>query len=148
MRTIKDVIRAVSGLVERTFGAPPTTKDIREGFDRPCAYVQPVLIQAEGGGPVLEDTFGLEIIYLAPRRESGYLQLLDYQGKLREVLSGPVPVSEGFFLYPEDVGFRLDREDMALVTGFTLHNVQLRPDPEDEGVEDMKELEINMKEER
>lgn len=32
MTDIVDVIRAVSELVERVFGAPPITKDITEGF--------------------------------------------------------------------------------------------------------------------
>ena len=30
MTTITDVIRAVSGMVERLFGEPPTSKDITE----------------------------------------------------------------------------------------------------------------------
>ena len=45
MNTMINVIRAVSGLVEQVFGAPPTTKDITEGFNRPCTYVQPTLMQ-------------------------------------------------------------------------------------------------------
>ena len=45
MTDIVDVIRAVSELVERVFGAPPITKDITEGFDLPCTYVQPTLMQ-------------------------------------------------------------------------------------------------------
>lgn len=147
MRTIKDAIRAVSELVERLFGQPPTDQDIHEGFERPCTYVQVVSMDAAGGGPVLEDTFGLEIIRLAERRREGYLELLEYQTKLRQALAEPIPVSGDFFLYPEDVSFRLAREDMALVASFTVNNIQLRPDPEDLGAQDMEELELNMREE-
>lgn len=147
MRTIKDAIRAVSGVVEHLFGQPPTDQDIHEGFERPCTYVQAVSMNASGSGPVLEDAFDMEIIRLAQRRREGYLELLDYQAKLRLALAEPIPVSENFFLYPEDVSFRLDRGDMALVASFTVNNVQLRPDPEDLGAVDMDELELNMREE-
>ena len=47
---LTNCIRAVSAIVETTFGEPPTTKDITEGFDRPCTYVQPAVIQKLCGG--------------------------------------------------------------------------------------------------
>ena len=109
MRTIIDSIRAVSGLVEHLFGEPPTTKDIHEGFTRPCTYVQPIMIQAEKSGDLLLDTFEIQIIRLAEKSEIGYLDLLHYQAELREALEEPVPVSEDFNLYPEDVSFDINR---------------------------------------
>lgn len=143
MRTIIDSIRAVSGLVERLFGEPPTTKDIHEGFTRPCTYVQPIMIQAEKSGDLLLDTFEIQIIRLAEKSEIGYLDLLHYQAELREALEEPVPVSEDFNLYPEDVSFDINRQDMALVTSFTVTNAQIRPDTGNE--EYMGELEIKRK---
>jgi hypothetical protein len=39
---IIDTIRGLSEWIEENFGEPPTTKDLLEGFDRPCTYIQPV----------------------------------------------------------------------------------------------------------
>ena len=64
MTDIVDVIRAVSELVERVFGAPPITKDITEGFDRPCTYVQPTLMQTSLEGGLRHDSYSIEIIRL------------------------------------------------------------------------------------
>lgn len=64
MNTMINVIRAVSGLVEQVFGAPPTTKDITEGFNRPCTYVQPTLMQTSLEGGLRHDSYSIEIIRL------------------------------------------------------------------------------------
>lgn len=66
MTDIVDVIRAVSELVERVFGAPPITKDITEGFDRPCTYVQPTLMQTSLEGGLRHDSYSIEIIRFGP----------------------------------------------------------------------------------
>lgn len=143
MRTIVDSIRAVSGMVEALFGEPPTSKDIHEGFTRPCTYVQPVALQAENSGDLRMDTFEIQIIRLSERSEVGYLDLLRCQSALREALEEPIPVSEGFCLYPEDVSFDINRQDMALVASFTVTNAQLKPDT---GAEEyMGDLEISRK---
>lgn len=134
MITVIDSIRAVSALVEGLFGEPPTTKDIHEDFIRPCTYVQAVSMETDDAGDLALDTYGLEIIRLAKRAESGYLELLEYQAALRKALSAPIPVDEGFSLYPEDVEFDINRRDMALVASFTVTNAQLRPDDGEEAL--------------
>ena len=143
MRTIIDTLHAVSGLVEALFGEPPTSKDIHEGFTRPCTYVQPTPIQAENSGDLRLDTFGIQIIRLAERAETGYLELLQYQATLREALEDPIKVSDSFFIYPEEVSFELSREDMALTASFEVTNVQLRPETGEEDY--MEDLEITRK---
>lgn len=143
MRTIIDTIRAVSDWTEGLFGEPPTTKDIHEGFTRPCTYIQPVMMQAGGAG-LAEDTFAIQVIRLAEHSRTGYLELLRDQAALRAALDEPIPVSESFYLYPEDVSFDLDRGDMALVTSFTLENVQERPEP---AGNDMDEINFTIREE-
>lgn len=145
MRTIVDVIRAVSGWVEALFGEPPTTKDIHEGFDRPCTYVQPVMMRPGGVG-LAEDTYTVQVIRLAQRSQTGFLELLEYQAKLREALDDPIPVSGSFFLYPEETAFDLDRDDMALVASFTLNNVQVRPERTGSSNRTMDELELTVRE--
>lgn len=143
MRTIIDTLHAVSGLVEALFGEPPTSKDIHEGFTRPCTYVQPILMRAENSGNLRLDTFEIQIIRLAERAETGYLELLQYQATLREALEEPIKVSDSFFIYPEEVSFELNREDMALVTSFEVTNVQFRPETGEEDY--MEDLEITRK---
>lgn len=154
--TIVDTLRAVSLLVERTFGEAPTTKDIHEGFDRPCSYVQPILIDSEKSGGLIMDRYEIQIIRFATRSETGYLELLQWQEALRDALEEPVAVytedtivdgatvpgtASDFFLYPEDISYSLDRDDMALVVSFTVENVQPYEEPDD-GSETMTELEL------
>ena len=144
MRTIIDVIKAVSGLIETEFGMPPTTKDIREGIPRPCFYVEPYRIHGEKAGDMRDDTFGIRVFYFSQRAQTGYLDLLEKQTVLRDLLDGPVPISEDFYLYPEDLDFERRREGMALVTSFTAEDVQL---PEDTDTSEyMENLEINSRE--
>lgn len=144
MRTIIDVVKAVSGRIETEFGEPPTTKDIREGLLRPCFYVEPYQMRYGTAGDLRDDTFGIRIFYFSQRAQTGYLDLLEKQIALQALLDGPVPISEDFYLYPEDLDFELQREDMALIASFTVENVQL---PEDtDASEYMENLEINMRE--
>ncbi len=141
---LTDCIRAVSALVETTFGEPPTTKDITEGFDRPCTYVQPAVIQSSVEGGMRHDTYEIEIIRFAARTREGYLELLDYQSRLVDVLEKPIPVGDMFLLYPEDVDFSLQREDMLLIATFSVDNLQVLPVEEPEDT--MEILAINGKE--
>ena len=116
MTDIVDVIRAVSELVERVFGAPPITKDITEGFDLPCTYVQPTLMQTSLEGGLRHDSYSIEIIRFGPRTRDGWLGLLEAQASLAETLENPIPISSTFFLYPEEVDFDLRRNEMTLIT--------------------------------
>lgn len=145
MITIIDTIRAVSALVERLFGEPPTTKDITEGFTRPCTYVQPTILDTAVEGGLRHDTFTVEIIRFAQRTRRGYLELLEYQAKLTEALEHPISVEESFVLYPEEVDFELRRDEMVLITSFSVENFQLLPDA-DADAETMEILNLNGKE--
>lgn len=145
MITVIDTIRAVSALVEDLFGEPPTTKDVTEGFTRPCTYVQPTLLDTAVEGGLRHDSFTVEIIRFAQRSRKGYLELLAYQEQLTEALENPIPVEEEFLLYPEDVSFALRREEMTLVATFSVENFQLLPDGEADA-ETMELLNWNGKE--
>lgn len=145
MITIIDTIRAVSELVEDLFGEPPTTKDVTEGFTRPCTYVQPTILGTAVEGGLRHDSFTVEIIRFAQRTRKGYLELLEYQVKLTEALEHPIPVEESFALYPEEVDFELRRDEMILITSFSAENFQLLPDA-DADAETMETLNLNGKE--
>ena len=142
MNTMIDVIRAVSGLVEQVFGDPPTTKDITEGFDRPCTYVQPTLMQTSLEGGLRHDRYSIEIIRFGPRTRDGWLDLLEAQASLAETLENPIPISSTFFLYPEEVNFDLRRDEMTLITSFDVDIFQIRTEA-DATKEFMEELTIS-----
>ena len=144
MRTAVDIIKAVSGLIETEFGAPPATKDIREGFDRPCFFVEPNQIRHEKAGDMSDDTTGIRIYYFSARTQTGYLDLLQKQAELQDLLDAPIQVSEDFYLFPEDAVFDIQREDMTLVAEFTVENIQLMQDTDESEL--MGEIEINLRE--
>lgn len=143
MITIVETIRAVSDLLERMFGAPPTTKDITEGFDRPCTYLQPIGLETAREGDLRHDTIRLQIICFGERTDRGYLALLQQQSLLGAALEDPIPVTEGFALYPENVEFSLRRDEMVLLTEFALQNFQVLP--ADAAAETMETLHLNRK---
>ena len=93
MITIIDTIRAVSDLMEQIFDEAPTSKDITQGFDRPCTYVQPTGIETERSGGLRHDTYSLQIIRFAERSYLGYQDLLEYQIALTDALEQPISVS-------------------------------------------------------
>ena len=128
MITITDVIRAVSGMVERLFGEPPTSKDITEGIERPCTYVHTTGTDVDRPGDLRHDVIHLQIGLFADRRYMGWAELLRYQDALTMALLEPIPVDDMFYLYPEDVSIDLRRDEMAMFADFSVENFQLLPD--------------------
>lgn len=128
MITIVETIRAVSDMIEQIFGEAPTSKDITQGFDRPCTYVQPIGIETERSGGLRHDTYSLQIIRFAERSYMGYQELLKYQGILTDALERPIAAEEFFFLYPENVSFELRRDEMVLLCSFSVQNIQELPE--------------------
>ena len=141
MRTVIDVIKALSGMIETVTGSPPTTKDVVEGFDRPCTWIRPLTIDPEAVRGLQRDYLEIEIVYFAPGNREGWNTLLHVQAALTAALREPVPVSETFALYPEDLEFVPSREDMTLTCTFSLENYQLLP-PEDADLDAMRRLEL------
>lgn len=143
MITAVDIIRALSDLIETVTGEPPTTKDVTEGFDRPCTWVRPLFIRPEAARGLQRDDLEIEIVYFAARSWKGWKTLLKVQADLAAALTRPVPVSDTFLLYPEDLEFMPSREDMTLTCTFSLENFQLLPAP-DVLLPDMEHLDYTM----
>lgn len=144
MITIIDTIRGISEWIEENFGEPPTTKDIQEAFDRPGTFVQPVSLTASKESELRVEEYSIEITRFAERTYDGYLELLNYQKTFVELLEEPIPVTDTFFLYPEEVQFELDRDDMYLLVIFDLNNIQYVEDKSD--ALNMEILELEQKE--
>ena len=144
MITIVDMVRAVSGVAERVFGAPPTTKDVREGFTRPTTYLTPVAMRTERQGGLRHDSADLELVYFAQRTDRGWIDLLRAQEKLADALCAPIPVTDSFHLLAEEVAFDAVREDMALYCTFSVETYQQLDEADDGGSrEAMERLKLN-----
>lgn len=139
MIELTDCIRAISDAIEELFGEPPTTKDIVEGFDRPATYIYPSNIECERNGMLRHDTYDLFIVRFAEREYAGYLELLDYQKQLEELLTEPIEVEEGFLIYPENIRFGISVQDMGLQADFRLQNFQLCEETEEEAIKPVME---------
>lgn len=147
MITIVDTIRAISGLVERVFGEPPTTKDITEGFDRPSSYVQVTKAEAELTNGMLHEEQTFEIIRFGERTDLDYLQMLRDETTLTMALTKPIHVLGDFYIYPDEVESEIRRDEMVLIVTFSIENFQLLLD--DEVDADMMEtLTLNQKPEK
>lgn len=125
-----ETIRAVSDLITSLFDEPPTTKDISEGFTRPCSYVQLAGSSSAREGALRHDTFAVEIIRFGARTDRGWIELLHYREALASALLSPLPVGDGACLFPDDIDFILRRDEMVLITSFTVDLYQELP-PED-----------------
>jgi len=127
MINLTDCMRAVSGALEREFGAAPVTKDIREGFPRPATFLHAADVTSSMEGLVRHDIYRFEITRFSRDDEQGYLDLIVYQERLRRLLSKPIPVTGAFWLYPDEVDFEIVMSDYALVAGFEAENYQVDP---------------------
>lgn len=145
MITITDVIRAVSGMVERLFGEPPTSKDITEGFERPCTYVHTTGTDVDRPGDMRHDVIHLQVVRFAERSYMGWSELLRYQEALTMALLEPIPVDDMFYLYPEDVSIDLRRDEMAMFADFSVENFQILPNAEGDA-DTMETLNLRRKE--
>ena len=134
MITIVDVMRAVSRTAEAVFGAPPVTKDLREGFARPCTKLS-----------LLYSDVSRELVRFAARTDRGWIDLLRAQAALTEALERPIRVDEQFHLVAEEVDFDPVREDMALYCTFSVEWFQEAPEDDWRGGSEdkMDALDVN-----
>lgn len=143
---IIDIIRAYSGLIETVLGAPPVTKDVTEGEDRPYSYLQPDECTRTKEGLLIHDTVTLELYWFAPDTARGYIDLLEKRELLTLALLEPVEVAEGFHVCPDSVYADFQRDDMVLTCRWTVETMQ-EPDPDEDPGELMEILEYEMREE-
>lgn len=143
MITIVDVMRAVSRTAEAVFGAPPVTKDLREGFARPCTKLSLLYSDVSREGKLRHETAELELVRFAARTDRGWIDLLRAQAVLTEALERPIRVDEQFHLVAEEVDFDPVREDMALYCTFRVEWYQEIPAGEEENPDLMDTLDIN-----
>lgn len=119
--TVIENIRMVTAMLEELDGSPPITKDLREGFPRPCTYIEPTSTELTGGagGEEITEETDIRITYFGEETDTGYIDLLKFQNALSERLSMPI-IGDNFVVYPDGVSFDLDRDEMVLECEFSI----------------------------
>ena len=140
---LTEVIAAVSGMLEGLFGAPPATKDRVEGIPRPFTRLTPYDTTLERDGSLRHEVYYLEIVRYGESSAKGWLQLLRDHKALTAALEGPILVTEGFHVLPDDIDFDLDRDTMTLTATFGVEMWQEVPPGAEENLELMDTLDIN-----
>lgn len=139
-----DIIKGLSEAVEAAFGEPPTTKDIRKGFERPCSYLDMVSLSVGRESLLQHSSYSFELIYFSEDSRKGYIDLLKAQKKMQELFANPIRISDTFLIYAEEVEFDFDRDEMFIVCQFEIEIFQKINDFADDGsAENMESLSIN-----
>lgn len=124
---LTECIAGLSGMVETVFGAPPVTKDIREGFVRPATYLTPIDAVQDRTGDLRHETYSFELVHFGAKTDRGWKALLTAHRDLVSALEGPVRVDDGCHLLAEDTDFDLDRDTMSLTCTFEVQLFQESP---------------------
>lgn len=125
MITTAKIIKGLSAWIEAKFGEPPITKDVVEGFDRPCTFVSVTNATTGREGDLRHDTFEVEIVRFTAKSYKGYKDLLTAQDTFSAAFEqGYIAIEGMFYIYPDAIDYDLDREDMLLTVTFTIDNFQ------------------------
>lgn len=139
-----DIIKGLSEAIELAFGSPPTTKDIRKGFERPCTYLDMVSLSVGREALLQHSSYAFELIYFSEDSRKGYIDLLKAQKKMQELFANPIRISDTFLIYAEEVEFDFDRDEMFIVCQFEIEIFQKINDfADDSSDENMEVLSIN-----
>lgn len=151
-----DIIRTLTKKLKEKFpDVDVNDRDQKEGFERPSFFIDWLTTKSGKAGEFDADDCFFEIVYYAPERYNGFLNLLQVKKKLQKVLSGKLDLeptedlqdTEHFIMECEDLEFTGNKEDMALIADFLIRLVQQQDaDREDDyGYPFMQELDNNIK---
>ncbi|MBO5606098.1 MAG: hypothetical protein J5915_12040 [Acidaminococcaceae bacterium] len=128
-----DIIRTLTKKLKARFpDVDVNDRDQKEGFERPSFFIDWLTTKSGKAGEFDADDCFFEIVYYAPERYNGFLDLLQVKKKLRKALSGRIALEPGeelqdtehFILECEDLEFTCNKEDMALIADFLIKMVQ------------------------
>lgn len=124
MITVTQIISALSGQL-RTLGYPVKDVDITKDIPRPCLTVEAEHISCEAAASdYCGETVTLAVYYFAERREKGYAELLKCHDDLQTIFRESLQVADGFYVFPDESEYSINKSDMALVATFELQTVQ------------------------
>ncbi len=128
--------------------------DIEEGFERPCMTMEVGSIESGAYNEQIQrDEIPLVIYYFSKDRRKSYVDLLEKQESLRQLLESPLPLG-GAYLYPsQELEFSVIKSDGVLIAEVIYELLQNRaengstvPMHPDEPLNNelLEELEINL----
>lgn len=141
MISSEDIIKAINDKIEDNFpGVDKQSTDIKEGFERPCFYVQIDDNKANKLNPSSkEKTLTIRIYYFPKDRYENRIELLEKQDTLENMFFDGLQVNENFYIPSLDNELTFTTVDGVLQLSFDLYYVQLL---DDEYGELLEELEI------
>lgn len=141
MISLEDIIKAINDKLEINFpGVDKQSTDIKEGFERPCFYVQIDDNTANKLNPSSkEKTLTVRIYYFPKDRYENRIELLETQDTLENMFFDGLQVNENFYIPSLDNELTFTTVDGVLQLSFDLYYVQLL---DEECGELLEELEI------
>ncbi|ULO09668.1 hypothetical protein H1230_13360 [Paenibacillus sp. 19GGS1-52] len=145
MITLINVAEAINQkLIDILPDIPIQSSDIREGFGRPCLYVDfDSVVPAKYGPKGLDRTISV-IIYFFPTSQTNYkLELLTVQDMLETAFVDNFKIVDGFVVYPSNLSS--DKVDGILQVSFDIQLIEIA-DEENGNTSDfmMDELDVNV----
>ena len=132
---IKDVITAINNLLKENFtDVKRQSTDIRQGYKRPCFYVEMDRDMAYKLNTQLkEKTVSIRIYYFPTTEYDSRVELLDMQDKLENIFLEGVWITPSFFMPTfqqdgQDNGLDFVIVDGILQMQFYLYSIQEIPD--------------------
>jgi hypothetical protein len=132
---IKDIITAINNLLKENFpDVKRQSTDIRQGYTRPCFYVEMDRDMAYKLNTQLkEKTVSIRIYYFPTTEYDSRVELLDMQDKLENIFLEGVWITPSFFMPTfqqdgQDNGLDFVIVDGILQMQFYLYSIQEIPD--------------------
>lgn len=152
--SVIDIIRALSSSIELKFpDYPVQDRDIDEGFERPCYFIDINSVVTESlTNKLVRETSEIEIDFFAEDIYKGFLKLLDVKNELVLMLSEPLALKDEqdrtlAHVVFNDVRMEIVKADKALICTMSTELIQEIEDNEDYPLMDDLIVNTNLNEE-
>lgn len=128
-----DVIKRITKLLNAAYPQiEVTNRDITEGFERPCFFIDLDDVETRRVGTYYQDALDLRLYYFATSTRQGYIDLLHKRDDLIRLLQDTTRLSDdetdatyGFVVQAnDDLHAEISQRDKALQIAFTVLLVQ------------------------
>lgn len=138
-----DILNIIKALTLKVRAIYPNiefnNKDITEGFNRPCFYLESDISSAGYMTETyLDEEHQLTLYYFAERREKGTIELLKIKTALTRLLLKPLEVESGFFVHLDNIEADINNEDKSLIINFSVQTVQEELEEDGDLIEELE----------
>lgn len=112
--SVLTTIKALTSVLERNIGVIVTNKDITEGFERPCFYIDVDEISVIPEGEIILEEQQFSIYYFGEFEDKGYLELLKLKQTLDMIFTAGIQNDEGKTIIFDNLDFDINRTGMFL----------------------------------